>query len=166
MKRYIENISDKDLIFSDLKIKVPKERIVDPFKLNPGLTSEQYHESLSIGSLGKALRKGKARLLSTRPVRSAATEITESMRPSPSRIRFNTSLDTEKQSYIEELTGLTGSDFLDAYDEIGDGFHEPVLEDESILDGNSPIQEGPEPEITQNTAIEDRYITTKTTGDR
>lgn len=124
---WFRNITKADLNSTELALKIPAEKTVNLFKLNPNLTRQDIDKSLESGFLKKCKEAGKIIHIQyapeiitySMPVGPAVSKI-----PIPSRIRSAIVMDNNQDDFIEELSNFSEFDDMDRYTE---GFSDPMV---------------------------------------
>ena len=124
---WVKNRSGKELISSELNLKIPIGKPVNLFALNPNLTHENLAKSEESGFLAKHLHGENSKLTKivevvARPEIKKAT-ITESKQFMPSRRKSAIVVDTKEHNYIEELSSFDEA-VAAGYDV--EGFSDPI----------------------------------------
>ena len=122
---WVKNRTSKDLVSSELNLKIPAGKPVNLFKLNPNLTHEVLAKSEASGFIFKTHEAQKLVKLVNAPVKQQlrAPNITESKKFAPTRRRSAIVIDPKQNNFIEEL-GSFDEAVAAGYDE--DGFSDPI----------------------------------------
>lgn len=128
---WAKNVTDSDLIISDLALKIPANRTVNLYRLNPRLKPAIIEESEEEGALGKCLTLRKVLKLPCAPIvteQDLPTEIKEATRSLPSRSKSANIVDVKELDFIEELSDAFSDDTAQMYEDMEDGLADPMIE--------------------------------------
>jgi len=127
---WVKNVTEMDLLISDLNLKIPANRTVNVYKLNPKLKLSEISESEEEGNLYKCFSLRKLLKLPCAPIlaEQLPTEIKESRKSIPSRTKSVNILNIKELDFIEELSENFDSLDIGTYENYEDGVFDPMIE--------------------------------------
>jgi len=154
---WVKNVTNSDLIISDLGLKIHVGQIANLYQLNPKLTPQKILDSEEEGAIGKCFSLRKALKLPCAPIitsDSLPAEIKEATTSLPSRAKSATIINNKELDFIEELSDNYNDGNARMYEDLEDGVFDPMIEmvpmsaDGSevgmiVTPGSDPIRESP-----------------------